>query len=572
MRVKVALAFATAIVVLAGIGSLVYVHASRFTRAFEWVAHSHEELQTLRATLFAIQSADSSGRAYIATGHASHLKEFRAAVDQLTLSLDRLQALAASHSDQSERFGRLEPLVRSRIAALEEAVRLRDERGLDPPAQASPSETGAQAMDHIRAVCLEMQDFENRTLEERRARTEESIRTTVMTISAVILIALAVLLMAALVVNREMVRRARAEEAQRAGEERFRVFMDNSPAVAFLKDADGRMEYVNKPFLSLFKMTCADVLGKADHELWPPEVAKELREHDLEVFSQNKTIRTYEKVPLPDEGLRSWLVYKFPVQSRNGRPLLGGMAVDITDLKNAEEALAREASELLRSNADMEQFAYAASHDLKEPLRMVAGSTGLLAMKYKGKLGPDADELIGFAVEGANRMQQLIDDLLAYASVGKGARDFEPTDTEAVLRQALGNVKSAIDESRAVVTHDALPTVTANASQLVHVFQNLIANAIKFQGKEPPRIHVSARRQEKEWVFSVRDNGIGIAPEYADRIFRIFQRLHHRAEYPGSGIGLAICRKIVEHHNGRIWLESSLGNGATFHFTIPIPE
>jgi signal transduction histidine kinase len=248
------------------------------------------------------------------------------------------------------------------------------------------------------------------------------------------------------------------------------------------------------------------------------------------------------------------------------------LQTEISERHRAEEALEKKTEELARSNRDLEQFAYVASHDLQEPLRMVTSYVQLLARRYKGKLDSDADEFIVFAMDGAIRMWRLINDLLAYSRVRTESSELEPTDCEAVLHQSLDNLKVAIEENGAVVTHDALPTVTANSPQLMQLFQNLIGNAIKFRGSESPRIHVSAGRNGNGWTFSVRDNGIGIAPEYAKRIFILFQRLHSREKYAGTGIGLAICQKIVERHGGHIWVESELGRGATFYFTLPASE
>ena len=244
-------------------------------------------------------------------------------------------------------------------------------------------------------------------------------------------------------------------------------------------------------------------------------------------------------------------------------------ALLFSERKRAEEALKEKTEELARSNRDLEQFAYVASHDLQEPLRMVTSYVQLLARRYKGKLDSDADEFIGFAQDGATRMWDLINDLLTYSRVGMRGKQLEPTDCATVLHQTLDNLKVAIEENRALVTHDALPTVMANRPQLIQLFQNLIENAIKFHGAEPPRVHVSASRNGNGWIFSVRDNGIGIAPEYAKRIFIIFQRLHSRKKYAGTGIGLALCQKIVEQRGGRIWVESQVGEGATFYFTLP---
>jgi light-regulated signal transduction histidine kinase (bacteriophytochrome) len=238
-------------------------------------------------------------------------------------------------------------------------------------------------------------------------------------------------------------------------------------------------------------------------------------------------------------------------------------------LTQTSQALERSVVELTRSNADLQQFAYVASHDLQEPLRMVASYTQLLAKRYKGKLDADADEFITFAVEGATRMQQLIKDLLAYSRVTTQRAPSEPTECAPALVIALNNLHMAIEKEQAVVTYDPLPTIVADDTQLTQLFQNLIGNAIKFRGDQPPRVHLSAIRKDHEWVFAVRDNGIGIDPQYADRVFVIFQRLHTPADYPGTGIGLALCKKIVERHGGRIWVDSSPGQGATFYFTFP---
>jgi PAS domain S-box-containing protein len=242
---------------------------------------------------------------------------------------------------------------------------------------------------------------------------------------------------------------------------------------------------------------------------------------------------------------------------------------DVSERQRAEQALADKARELARSNTELEQFAYVASHDLQEPLRMVSSYTQLLARRYKGKLGSDADDFIAYAVDGAARMQRLIQDLLTYSRVGTKGREFVPTDCERLLDRVLGDLKFAIEESGAAVTRDALPIVRADETQIGQLLQNLIGNALKFHNQERPHVHVSSKRNGKEWIFSIRDNGIGIDPQYAERIFIIFQRLHRREEYPGTGIGLAVCKKIVERHGGRIWVEPNQEKGTTFYFTLP---
>jgi signal transduction histidine kinase len=237
--------------------------------------------------------------------------------------------------------------------------------------------------------------------------------------------------------------------------------------------------------------------------------------------------------------------------------------------REAEADLARKVKELARSNAELEQLAYVASHDLQEPLRMVSSYTQLLAKRYQGQLDSDADKFIAYAVDGANRMQRLIQDLLAYSRVGKGQKEPVETSSEAALQHALTNLSQAITENNAVITHDPLPPVVINEVQLTQLFQNLVANAIKYHGPETPRIHVFASTKEKELTFSVQDNGIGISAQYFERIFVMFQRLHARDEFSGTGIGLAISKKIIERHGGRISVESEPGRGSTFSFSLP---
>lgn len=240
--------------------------------------------------------------------------------------------------------------------------------------------------------------------------------------------------------------------------------------------------------------------------------------------------------------------------------------------QRAMDDLAKKVEELARSNRELEQFAYVASHDLQEPLRMVAAYTQLLAERYQGKLDEQADKYIHYAVDGAKRMQTLVQDLLAFSRAGRQQGEVRETDCNVMVELAIANLQVAIRESEAQITYDHLPVVLANSSQIAQVFQNLIGNAIKFRRPKTPQIQITAEKQENEWLFSVADNGIGIAPEYCQDIFVIFKRLHTRTEYPGNGIGLAICRKIIEQNGGRIWVTSQEGSGSTFKFTLPAAQ
>lgn len=237
-----------------------------------------------------------------------------------------------------------------------------------------------------------------------------------------------------------------------------------------------------------------------------------------------------------------------------------------------QQAVARKVEELARSNADLEQFAYVASHDLQEPLRMVSAYTQLLSERYRGKLDEQADKYISYAVDGAARMQSLIQDLLAFSRVGSQPTALRSTDCNEIVGQVTRDLQAAILESGAVVTHGKLPRVLASSSQLKEVFQNLIGNGLKFRRSEAPVIHISAEKRRTEWVFSVADNGIGISPEHAENVFIIFNRLHTRTEYPGNGIGLAICKKIIERHGGTIQIVPNEGGGTIFRFTLPVEK
>ena len=245
------------------------------------------------------------------------------------------------------------------------------------------------------------------------------------------------------------------------------------------------------------------------------------------------------------------------------------MAFQIEEKGKRADELVMINAELARSNAELEQFAYVATHDLQEPLRAVASCVQLLQKRYEGQLDEKAQEFITHAVDGTKRMQTLINDLLAYSRISTDAQVFASTNCEMALQEALANLMVAISESGAVVTQDALPMVSGDATQLTQLFQNLVGNALKFRGERPPEIHIRAVRNNGDWRFSVADNGIGMEPQYFERVFLVFQRLHTRKEYQGTGIGLAICKKVVERHGGRIWAESEPGQGATFCFTIP---
>lgn len=313
----------------------------------------------------------------------------------------------------------------------------------------------------------------------------------------------------------------------------------------------------------LLRMRVSDINPSFPADIWPAHW-EELRENRHMHFESS--VRHKDGHLLPVEIILNFLQFE-------GREYNVAFVTDITERRRAEEHLAQQTAELSRSNNELEQFAYVASHDLQEPLRMVSSYCGLLARRYQGKLDKDADDFIHFAVDGATRMKNLIDSLLLYSRVGRRGKPFVPINSTDNAQAALANLAMAVEEAGATVTFGRLPVVYADAVQLTQVFQNLIGNALKFRGAELPRVHISAccesaGHDPSQWVFSVQDNGIGFEQEFSERVFVIFQRLHTREQYPGNGMGLAITKKIVERHGGRIWVKSAPGAGTTFYFTL----
>jgi len=368
--------------------------------------------------------------------------------------------------------------------------------------------------------------------------------------------------------QREVAERRRAEEAIRLSEEKYRGVVERATdGIAILQD--GLIKYANPRAVDIIGYDPEAMLDTpmAGYIL-PDELPKVMDRYRRRMMGEDVE-SMYETGLLHKDGHRVTVELSAGLIVYEGRPADLVMIHDISERKRAEESLASYAAELARSNAELEQFAYIASHDLQEPLRMVRSYLRLLEKRYQGKLGPEADEFIYYAVDGAVRMQAFIEGLLSYSRVSTRGRPFDAVDCTAVLAQVLDDLQFVVEDSGAAVTCDPLPEVVGDRLQLGQLLQNLVGNALKFRGEEAPRIHVSAEAQAPIWIFSVHDNGIGIEPENADRVFAIFQRLNATDEYPGTGIGLAICKKIVERNGGNIWVESEAGHGATFFFTLP---
>jgi len=358
-----------------------------------------------------------------------------------------------------------------------------------------------------------------------------------------------------------------------ASDARYRGLLEAAPDAMVVVNGGGEIVLLNVQAENQFGYSRDELLGQQVKNIIPEGFAERLiadgTRSAAEALAQQIGMGIELVGRRKDGGEFPLEIMLSPLESAEGI-LVTAAIRDISLRKESEEHLVKTVGELRRSNEELQQFAYVSSHDLQEPLRMVASYTQLLAKRYKGRLDSDADEFIAFAVDGCSRMQGLIRDLLAYSRAGTTGKPLCKVSGEEALQGALTNLRITIEQSGAVVSHDSLPAIETDEMQLTQVFQNLVGNAIKYRAVESPRVHVSAAKNgDHEWIFSVRDNGLGIAPQYFDRIFVLFQRLHARNEFEGTGIGLAICKKVLERLGGRIWVDSQLGTGSTFYFALP---
>ena len=370
--------------------------------------------------------------------------------------------------------------------------------------------------------------------------------------------------------NREVFERQRALETA----EMLRAIVDYCDDAVVSKDLSGIIKSWNKGAERLFGYTADEAVGRPITMIIPADRQEE-EPAILDRLKRGERVDHFETIRVRKDGSRADISLSIsPIRDESGRVTgASKIARDITERKRQEQALAAINAELRRSNADLQQFAYSASHDLQEPLRMVATYSELLRREFGGQLGPGGDEYIGYTIQGALRMEQLLRDLRAYTLASTGGKDpSEDIEAGQSLDKALAALESAIKESGACITCTALPRIRFHEFQLEQVFQNLIGNSIRYRSGEKLVIHVAAEPRGEDWLFSVRDNGIGIDPQYKEQVFEIFKRLHSAAAYPGTGMGLAICQRIVERAGGRIWVESELGRGSTFFFTIPRGE
>ena len=372
-------------------------------------------------------------------------------------------------------------------------------------------------------------------------------------------------------ISHDITGRKKIEESLRESEERFRALADNIPNMAFMVDPNGWIFWYNKQWYEYTGTTLEEMQGWGWQKVHHPDYVDAVTE-EWSTKILNET--PYEDIhPLKGkDGNYRWFMTRItPIKNDQGKLVRWlGTNTDITNLKHYEESLQTTMEELRRSNKELEQFAYITSHDLREPLRMITSFLQLLEKRYKNQLDQDANEFIGFAVDGAKRLDAMTNDLLKYSQITNEKREIISINFEHVLEHALTNLKVQIEESNTIITYDPLPTIKGDEKLKIQLFQNLIGNAIKYRSQKTPKIHISATKEGNQYLLSIKDNGIGMSPEHLEKIFTIFKRLHTHEEYEGTGIGLAIVQKIVHQQGGKIWVESELGKGTTFYFTIPI--
>lgn len=575
--------FAAALLLIGCTATATYHYTRRLLDATNQVVRSYNVASELGMLAAQTEQAESCRSDYALHQDGPQLRCFEDALESLPTQLAKLRQLAFNDAAEQKNLDDLDSLVRGRMEALQASVLLQKSHGYRPDEQLSVMQSGVGFREQMRARIGSLQSQEQHMVADGLFTSQKAaLRAVVMLVSGTVLSA-AILGFVFLKFQREIGKRVSAQY--------------------FMRLAFAALEFAHRHLEGIIEST-PDSIGAVDHQLnfiaangkyrsecqarygCNPEVGSNLEAVFVgcaETLAEStklwrraladEAFTVTEEFSTAGREAKVFEVCYFPIKDRSQAPIAAcRIARDITERKRFENLLCHQSQELTRSNAELEQFAYVASHDLQEPLRMVSSYVQLLAERYQGQLDAKADKFIAYAVDGAQRMQELINDLLALSRVKSRQADFKPVNSADVLQRVLHDLKGAVEKSQAVVEHSNLPTVTADEGQLYQLFQNLIGNALKFHGEQPPRIKVQAEQQGEQWLFTVQDNGIGIAPEHFERIFVLFQRLHSRQQYSGTGIGLAICKKIVERHRGRIWVESEAGRGAAFKFTLPISQ
>jgi signal transduction histidine kinase/CHASE3 domain sensor protein len=574
--------FAVALTLLFGTAASSYFQTRRLLASTGWVLRTHNTLFSLEKLLSESEQAEFCELRYAANHSQLQLDCFQQSSLRIAQQLAVLRELMNDNPTERQALDQIASAASKRVDLLQNSVLAQTQVGGVSDNNSLP-EQQAQLQEQIRELVQVLEKEQEGVLVERlKARDRATTRAT-LALGAGFCFSAAVLCTIFVKLKREIDARIDTQFylrlAYAAADESHRHLtgvMESTPDCIAAVDPHLRWITFNGSYSRRFQ----EMYGSTPKAGMLIEDC--LRQHPAECRELTALWHRAlagDKFSVTDEVKNSAVDQRFyenryyPITDRHGVPIAAcHTARDISERKHFEDVLLRQSEELRRSNAELEQFAYVASHDLQEPLRMVASYMQLFAERYQGQLDAKADKYIGYAVDGARRMQALINDLLALSRVNSRGAEFSSTDCESVIGRVLHDLDARIRSSDALVECEGLPHVMADEQQLAQLFQNLIGNALKFRAAETPHIRLTAEQQQGLWLFSIRDNGIGIAPEHADKIFILFQRLHSRQEYEGTGIGLAICKKIVERHGGRIWVESEAGKGSTFKFTLPVAQ
>ena len=582
VEVKIIAAFITAFLALTLVGVATYMNAHNLLDRNKMVVHTYQVVAQLDEVFSTLDEIESGARGFLLTNQADYLQPYQAGLDTVGTHIDAVRKLTADNPLQQRSIDRLQTLANRAIDRVHRQVVARQLP--DGAVTAPASVEDKEIMDQVRFATAAMKGNETQLLERRDRLSTESAHRTVTNFGLLLILAVLLLLAFYLFIRHDLAERRHNDEALLASEKKVRAVMDSAPDAIVITNDKGQIQMVNLQANKLFGYSRSEfmdrdlsalVVGRATSAEGAAEADASSRLAGDRAFRDMRSMATRFDGVRKDGTSFPLDLSRSPLNIGSEHLLISAIR-DRTEREQAEEAMRKFSLDLARSNAELERFAYVASHDLQEPLRMVSSYTQLLAKRYKGKLDSNADEFINYAVDGASRMQKLINDLLALSRVGTQAKPSEPVNTAVTLARVLSDLGPAIEGAGAtVVAPENMPTVLADATQIGQLFQNLIGNALKFRGATPPRVDIRVAPADDGgfWQFAFQDNGIGIEPQYFERIFVIFQRLHNKESYPGTGIGLAICKKIVERLGGQLWVDSKVGEGTTFLFTLPkVPD
>lgn len=528
-----------------------FMFARQREQAADWVDHTHQVMRVSQSMLLACLDMETGYRGYALSKNRAFLGTCQQGKQEAEDNLRQISRLVIDNPAQQDKTKVLAETV-------EEL-----KRNLPSLTTTTNGLTQSKAiMDSIRRQVVEINKVEAVLLVERQKKLRQSESITVGAMTVLAFLGLVFLVWT-----------GRISAYSAKAEQKFRGLLESAPDALVIVNKLGDIAIVNSQTEKLFGYLREELLGNKVEMLIPKRFRDAHPGHRSGFFA-NPRVRSMgaglELYALRKDGSEFPVEISLsPLKTEEGMLVLSAIR-NVTERLSLTKQLEEQKEELTRSNSELQRFAYVAAHDLREPLRTIVSYTELLAEECRGKLSKDAEENMGFIADAGKRMQQLINDLLTYSRVETQSKPFVLTDCDAVFDKTMTSLKMAIEDANGQITRDALPALMVDPAQLSQLFLNLVGNALKFRGPTSPKIHVSARQDQGEWIFSVKDNGIGIDMKFAERVFQMFQRLHGMTEYPGTGIGLAICKKIIERHNGRIWFQSSPGQGTEFFFTIPM--